>query len=383
MKVLHLTPCLFGPERGITGGAERYVVELARHMATRIPTRLLAFEHQPRRETCGSLEVRTLRPAGYGGCSWNPLPPPGFIRELRWADVIHCHQYKLCIASLSALYGRLSGRPVFATDLGGAGRDISSYVSTDRWYRGHLHISEFSRRLAGHAGGDRARVIYGGVAHDLFRPDESVVRDAGALFVGRLLPHKGVDVLLRALPNEMPLTIVGREANPAYLQLLQKLAEGRQVRFVRDAGDSDLADLYRRARCVVLPSVHRTAFGDEIRAPELLGQTLLEGMACGAPGVCSDAASLPEVVRDGKTGFVVPWGDAQALGERLGWLRDHPQEARDMGRAAAEEVRLRFAWPRVVDACLEAYRDALGASGRGAHGSAGNPSSREVGSCRN
>ena len=53
-------------------------------------------------------------------------------------------------------------------------------------------------------------------------------------------------------------------------------------------------------------------------------------LACEAPALCTRVASLPEVVDDGVTGFVVPPNDPAALGERLRWLRDHGDEARQM-----------------------------------------------------
>jgi glycosyltransferase involved in cell wall biosynthesis len=90
--------------------------------------------------------------------------------------------------------------------------------------------------------------------------------------------------------------------------------------------------------------------------PELLGQTLLEGMACGAPTVCTDVASLPEVVDHGVTGFVVPANNPAALGERLRWLADHPAEAARLGAAGRRRVLERFTWPAVVQRCLAAYR---------------------------
>ena len=89
--------------------------------------------------------------------------------------------------------------------------------------------------------------------------------------------------------------------------------------------------------------------------PELLGQTLLEGMACGLPAVCTAVASLPEVVEDGVNGFVVPPNDARALAERLCWLRDHPETAAAMGAAARHSVLERFFWPAVVRRCLAIY----------------------------
>ncbi len=107
--------------------------------------------------------------------------------------------------------------------------------------------------------------------------------------------------------------------------------------------------------CVVLPSVYRTSYGDETRVPELLGQTLLEGMACGATAVCTDVASMPEVVEDGVNGFVVPPNDPAALREKLVWLRDNPERAAEMGRAARRSVTERFNWPAVVRRCLEIY----------------------------
>ena len=65
---------------------------------------------------------------------------------------------------------RLRGRRVFCTDLGGGGWDISAYVSTDRWFDGHLHISQYSRHVFGHDGLASARVIYGGVDAARFSP---------------------------------------------------------------------------------------------------------------------------------------------------------------------------------------------------------------------
>jgi glycosyltransferase involved in cell wall biosynthesis len=106
---------------------------------------------------------------------------------------------------------------------------------------------------------------------------------------------------------------------------------------------------------VVLPSVHKTAYGGETAVPELLGQTLLEGMACGIPTICTDVASMPEIVEDRVSGFVVPPHDPSALRERLTWLRGHPAEARLMGAAARRRVLERFTWPAVVRRCLEIY----------------------------
>jgi glycosyltransferase involved in cell wall biosynthesis len=354
-RVLHIVPALFGMDDGIVGGAERYALELARHMAEVAPTTLLTFGEREREETQGQLRIRVI------GNPWyvrdqrtNPLAL-ALMGEVRKAEVVHCHQQHVLASSLAALVGRLTGRRVFVSDLGGGGWDVSAYVSTDRWYRAHLHISEYSRKIYGQADKHWAHVILGGVDAEKFSPDESVQRNGAALFVGRLLPHKGVNDLINAVPTDMWLELIGQVTEARYLEDLKALAKDKQVIFHHDCDDAALVQAYRKALCVVLPSVYKTMYGEVSNVPELLGQTLLEGMACGTPAICTDVASLPEVVEDGVTGFVVPAHDTAALSQRLRWLREHPSEAHAMGRAARARVLEKFTWPGVVERCLEIY----------------------------
>jgi alpha-maltose-1-phosphate synthase len=352
-RVVHVVPAVFGPD-GIVGGAERYAFELARAMSRMTATTLLSFGDRPREESRGALQLRVLGPAHYvRGQRTNPMSRRLF-GALRTAAVVHCHQQHVLASSLAALYGRLIGRRVFVTDLGGGGWDVSGYVSTDRWYDGHLHISEYSRRVFGHEHDRAARVIWGGVDADRFSPGGEGRRE-GVLFVGRILPHKGVDYLIEALPPDLPLTILGPASDARYLADLTRLAAGKRVTFVHEANDAALVDAYRRALCLVLPSVYRTRYGQQTTVPELLGQTLLEAMACETATVATSVASLPEVVDDGVTGFLVAPNDPAPLRARLAWLRDHPDEARRLGRAGRRRVLERFTWDAVVRRCLAAY----------------------------
>jgi glycosyltransferase involved in cell wall biosynthesis len=353
-RVLHLVPALFGPS-GIVGGAERYALELARHMAARTPTRLLTFGAQDAHNRIDDLDVRVVaRPWHVRGQRNNPLST-AILTAILEADVVHCHQQHIMMSSTAAAWSRLTGRRAFATDLGGGGWDVSAYVSTDRWFNGHLHISEYSRQIYGHAGKAWARVILGGVDTDRFSPDPGVARGGAPLFVGRLLPHKGVSDLIAALPDDMELNVVGPVNDAAYFDTLKHDAAGKSVTFRHDAGDTELLTAYRRALCLVLPSVYRMNDGTVTKVPELLGQTLLEAMACGTPVICTDVASMPEIVDDGETGFIVAPGDQDALRARLQWLAGHPAEAAAMGAAGRRAVLERFQWSQVVQRCLDAY----------------------------
>jgi glycosyltransferase involved in cell wall biosynthesis len=367
-RVVHLIPKLFGAAGGVFGGAERYALELARHMARAVPTRLVTFGDRPGRLRDGELSIRVVRGRAVRGQADNPFGW-GLFREVLGAEVVHCHQQRIVASSAAAALGRLTGRRVFVSDLGGGGWDVSAYVSTDRWYRGHLHISEYSRAVYGHGGREWAHVIFGGVDTEKFSPGppptpHPLPHEWGegqgwgggpVLYVGRLLPHKGVNDLVEAVPPDLPLEVIGRPYHPRFYADLKALAAGKAVRFVHDCEDGGLVAAYRRALCLVLPSVYRDLYGQETRVPELLGQTLLEAMACGTPAVCTDVASMPEVVEDGVTGFVVPSNDPAALREKLCWLRDHPREARAMGEAGRRHVLNKFTWPAVVRRCLDIY----------------------------
>jgi glycosyltransferase involved in cell wall biosynthesis len=354
MRILHLVPAIFGTD-SIVGGAERYALELAKHMAEEASTTLAAFGDKEQSYQIGCLNVRVLGPSWYvRGQRANPLAA-SLLDEIRKVEIVHCHQQHIVASSFASLVCRLTGRKVYVSDLGGGGWDVSSYCSTDRWYHGHLHISEYSRGIFGHANNPRAHVIYGGVDIVKFSPDTSVLKDGTVLFVGRLLPHKGIDDLINAVPLDMKLEIIGRPYDPRYFGDLMKLAEGKRVTFRHECDDNSLVQAYRRALCIVLPSVYRTMYHTETNIPELLGQTLLEGMACGIPAICTNVASMPEVVTDQVTGYVVAPSNPDILRERLLRLSSHASEAQEMGAAARRCVIERFTWRSVVNRCLQIY----------------------------
>jgi glycosyltransferase involved in cell wall biosynthesis len=363
-RVVHVAPASFGPH-GVVGGGERYVVELARAMAAQVPTTLVTFGPRANSYRLGALEGEVLR-------NWIPFRSwadpfnPTFLSRLRNADIIHCHQPRMMMPTLALFYGTMKHIPVFTTNLGASGMFLHTLVDLRHWYDGHLHISDFSRQVYGHSDLASARVIFGGVDTSRFSPDPAVEASRDVLFVGRLLPHKGINYLIDAMDGDSTLTIAGRrwlDQEGEFNRLIRTLAEGKHVRFDDACDDDALPDLYRRSLCTVLPSVYVTVGGDKYPVSELLGQTLLESMACGRPAICTNVGGMPEVVRDGLTGFVVPPNDPVALREKINWLREHPAEADAMGRAARADVLERFSWSAVVDRCLDAYRRVLTPSG--------------------
>lgn len=203
--------------------------------------------------------------------------------------------------------------------------------------------------------GDNIRVIPPGVDCDLFRPTDAGecrselgigATERVVLYVGRLERLKGVDILLHSLAllqrrEDLQLFVVGGAENSPERERLRRLAEELavqdHVRFVPSVTRERLVSYYNAADVCVLPSYY-----------ESFGLAALEASACGKPVVASRVGGLPEVVRDGETGYLVQWRCPGPFVDRLQTLLSNEPLRRQMGRAArlrAEEL----AWHQIVD----------------------------------
>jgi glycosyltransferase involved in cell wall biosynthesis len=356
VRVVHVVPTPFGVA-GLFGGGERYPLELARALAREVDCELMTFGPRPGvwREP-GGLRVRVLR--RFGLLRGHPAHPiaPQLAWSLGGADIVHTHQMRSAPSRVAALVAAAAGRHRVTTDhgLGGGGWGGLLPLAFERF----LTVSRFSADNLG-VPASRTHVIYGGVDPARFRPGPDE-RD-GVLYVGRITPHKGLDRLVSALPEGVFLTVAGSAGHDRwpperdYPAVLRKLAAGRPVRFLGPVDDENLRLLYRRASVFVLPTVETTCFGKPVAVTELLGLSLLEAMASGTPVVASRTGGVPEVVRDGETGFLVPPGDVAQLHERIDLLARNPRLARRMGRAARALVLDQFTWQATARRCLAAY----------------------------
>jgi glycosyltransferase involved in cell wall biosynthesis len=153
------------------------------------------------------------------------------------------------------------------------------------------------------------------------------------LYAGVLTPLKGVHHLINAfalIAKDFPqarLILVGQGENKSYAAELKKQVEqfdldGR-VQFLGAMPQAELAARMRAACACVLPSVS-----------EGLGRVVVEAMATGTPVIGSDVGGIPEMVEDGARGFLVPPGDEKVLAEKIRWVLEYPDQAREMGYRA-------------------------------------------------
>lgn len=164
------------------------------------------------------------------------------------------------------------------------------------------------------------------------------------LAVGRLIHDKGMDVVVdAAVASGSSLTIAGD--GPEYPRLAERArAASANVRLEGAVGRDVLDRLYRDAQVVVLAS----------RRGEGMPNALLEAFAWGRAVIATPVGGVPDLVRDGVNGLLVPPGDPAALSRALVRLREEPGLAARLA-AGARSTAEAFAWERVrprLDACL-------------------------------
>jgi len=202
---------------------------------------------------------------------------------------------------------------------------------------------------------------------EFFRNDRACPVNAArakvVLLPARIEPGKGhVDLLqaLRILAQhgiECELAFVGAVDSEKLHQELRHAAAAPDiaghVHFVGEVSQERLRDWYAASEIVVLPS-----------HAEGLGRVLLEAQSMSKPVVAYDTGGIPEVLKEGETGFLVERGNPAALAERIGWLLIRPEEARKMGAQAREFVRNEFSVDMLVARHENFYLDALARAGR-------------------
>ena len=363
-RVLVVPASYFSRQRTV-GGGERYAFEYARALAALTPTTLGLFDTGIGVGTDGPLTVRRFAVSGFNERWWFPA-----TRATRAAlggfDILHAMDFPTPLADLLALLARWRGRKFILTDVGGGGVCWSTRLryriprlDLNRLAHGLAPISNYS------AGFFRdwkqpKEVLHGGVRKAELppvsngSPGPDADTGAYALYVGRLLPHKGVLQLVESIDATTPLHVVGRPYDAGYAAAVQKAASGKRVTFVFDADDNELRRQYNGARVVLQPSIPAGDVAQD--KAELLGLVAIEGMASGKPVIVTRTASLPELVVEGETGLVVPPHDRDAMRAAISRFMNDPAYAWQVGAAARRHVERQFTWESAAQRGLDLYR---------------------------
>jgi len=180
-------------------------------------------------------------------------------------------------------------------------------------------------------------------------------------FVGHKTAGKGALHLLEAaralLPARPDLTLaLAGASTPAFDRAHQALPPALRARVLDlQVTDREKHDLLAASTALALPS-HDDSFGI----------VLLEAWLHARPVVGARAGGIPDVIEEGRTGLLVPYGDVPALATALAYLLDHPGEAAALGARGRERTLARWTWDAVYGRLLAAYDLALGPGWRAA-----------------
>ncbi|MBB5840395.1 D-inositol-3-phosphate glycosyltransferase [Kribbella italica] len=402
MISLHTSP-LDQPGTGDAGGMNVYVVELSKRLAglgiaVDIFTRATSSALPAKVELGPGVTVRNVAAGPYEGLAKNELPAQlctfaravlraEAIREPGYYDVIHSHYW------LSGQVGLLArdrwAVPLVHTMHTMAKVKNASLAEDDvpeppARLLGEEQVVEAADRLLANTDDEAKELIglYGaqpakvevvcpGVDLEMFSPgDQAAARrtvgvreDAIVLaFVGRIQPLKAPDLLIRAaarmldrdpaLRERLVVAIIGgpsgngMEHPEAHAELARRLGVDDVTRFVKPMARAGLADWYRAASVVCVPSYS-----------ESFGLVALEAQACGTPVVAASVGGLTTAVRDGVTGLLVPGHGVGEFADALARIATDPAARESMSKAAVEHARA-FGWEQTAEKTLAAYRTA-------------------------
>ncbi len=401
MLSVHTSP-LHQPGTGDAGGMNVYIVELARRLAERdieveVFTRATSGGAPPTVELAPGVLVRHVDAGPYEGLAKEDLPAQlcafthGVMRA--WAghrpgyyDLVHSHYWlsghvgwlaaeRWGVPLVHAMHtmAKVKNAALAAEDNPEpAARVIGETQVVAAADRLIANTEEEAGELVRHyeAAPDRVAVVHPGVNLDRFRPLPGgraaarqrlgLPQDALVpLFAGRIQPLKAPDVLVRAaaallaeepaLRERLVVPIVGGPSGSgltrpeALYKLAARLGVSDVVRFEPPVDQERLADWYRAASVLVMPSYN-----------ESFGLVAIEAQACGTPVVAARVGGLPVAVADGRTGFLVSGHDPRDYARALRRFVDQPELADRLGEAAAQHAR-GFGWDTAAARTADVY----------------------------
>jgi glycosyltransferase involved in cell wall biosynthesis len=216
---------------------------------------------------------------------------------------------------------------------------------------GYIALSQFSRRKFVQSGlpAEKIWVKPNFIFHD---PGQKQERGEGAIYVGRLVPDKGLKTLLaawRLVPAHIRLEILGDGPVRGELERMASDLNLAHVTFRGFVKNDEVRTALKRARLLVLPSVNYENFPVAI----------VEAFSCGTPIVCSRLGAMQEIVADGVTGMHFAPGDSEGLADKVRWAWDHPLQVDEMGKAARLEYEEKYTAEKNYATLMTIYREAM------------------------
>ena len=234
-------------------------------------------------------------------------------------------------------------------------RDVTVFVG-----RLWAHVVRAQERLSRFRSGSTIAAIRGTEVSLGVAADAPVV-----LTAARLMERKGVDTVIRALPEVLRASptavylVAGTGADEARLRrLTEELGLKSRVRFLGDASHEALVNYYHACDVFVMPNRGVEETGET----ETFGVVFLEANACGKPVIGGRVGGVLDAIEDGESGLLVDPTDVQAVATAIVRFLNDPEYARQVGERGRRRARERFSWDRNAAEVLQTLTAAACAS---------------------
>lgn len=374
----------------VVGGLGRHVYDLSTALArqdvsiTVITTDM--GDGSPSTERISGVDVHRIQPYPLAASSF-----PMWVMQMNMAklekavslfneepfDIIHAHDWlsAYCGRALKHTYKVPLISTIHATEFGrhnGLHTDEQRYISDVEWWLtfeswrviccSNYMLGELQRLFQLPA--DKLNVLFNGVHPEVFQTDKlnKEVRNRYAapeekiiFYIGRLVPEKGVQVLLDAAPSilsrhpEAKFIIAGQGPFKGELEKqVNSLGIQHKVYFTGFIDDHVRNQLYRSASCAVFPSFY-----------EPFGIVALEAMAAGTPVIVADTGGLGENINHDINGLKCSSGDSGSLAEQVIRILKNPKLASSLQEKGKSSVFEKYTWAEIARGTQKVYREVL------------------------
>lgn len=289
-------------------------------------------------------------------------------------DIIHCHfgnigEFGITLKNIFPEYKIITSF---------YGADLSKYVKQhgkeyyqELFHRGDLFLPLsqcFASKLK-ELGCNEAKIIVHSIGVDMTRfvssgRNYNKRNNIILLTVGRFVEKKGYEYSIRAVAKlleqhqDMKYLIAGEGPLKKNLVMLaSELKITKNIEFLGTINQNEAIELYKKADIFILPSVTAKS-GDKEGTPTVL----IEAQATGLPVVSTFHSGIPEIVENGKSGFLVQERDVNTLAEKIDFLIQHPELREEMGRYGRKFVEQKFDIKKLNKRLVEIYSNLLGNS---------------------
>jgi spore coat protein SA len=350
MHILIIAPEQIPVPPPVGGSVEHCVYQIARKISPKHTVTILSRQraNYPKKSTLGHITILRVPGANKHAYLSNVLKTvkgrsfdiiqidnrPRFVHAVR--KVFPHTPISVFLHSTTFISPPMTSRKQAASDLSGANRIVGNSLSLQN------HLKRTFPTIS-----HKVRYVHLGVNLDQFRPRKEKTtgshRPFVILFAGRLIPRKGIPVLMKAtqiVRRSIPsarLHIAGGTGKPSYKKYLKQLASSLRipVTFKGYVPRSQMPSFYQSGDCFVCPSQGHEAFG----------LVNVEAMASGIPAIASRNGGIPEIIRHQHNGLLVTnYRSSEAFAKEIIKIAKDPSKAKRLAKQARLDVTNKFSW---------------------------------------